>query len=289
MKFHIPTAAIFKTLLKRKLPFREAIAKQVNLMLNYEEFLEEVIDSREFNEMVLGSIVAKNTQIWNGKYIFFMHIPKTAGTSFNNALYQLYPFPAIQTYGREGSINKKDLNKYSFWPLLSGHANVEDFPETHRGVTIFRDTKSRILSQYRQQQSYLRTHYLRQERIEPQAARTAFARNNDFSTWLRERVECRYSSIKRFIPRDYWAENIHSFIDCTNWNSPDIKMHISKSLGRFDACAWCYKSSDMHEALMKILDFNSLDVAGIFPEKNTFESKKRIRSLLKFIRSIKKI
>jgi len=275
----LPASVLYRKILLRRGSLREIVSKQINLIANYENAIDSLLDSHEFNLMAFGSLVASKTKCWNGKKVFFLHIPKTAGTSFSEVLYSMYPIPPIQAYGRVGTVDRHELKNYSFWPVLSGHADVEDFPESHRGITIFRDTKSRILSKYRQRQSFHSCHFTRPERKESRLANKDFARKHTFSDWLNKNITQPNSLIvlHKFIPREYLDNHIKRGFN--QWHAPEIKSQILRSLDRFDACAWCYNSADMISALKVLLNTDVICNPLSFPRNNTYQSKKHDKVL----------
>lgn len=279
MIFTRAASSLYKILLCRKPDsIQQELRTQFELFKNYEMALGSMLGSREFSEMILGSLVAKSTKNWNGKKFFFLHIPKTAGTSFASALYDLSGVPAIQAYGRVGTIDRQDLKRYTFWPYLSGHALLEDFPETHRGITVFRDTKSRILSKYRQQQSLLTSHRPRPERIESWKARKKFARSATFSEWLHSKEGQAFGCMRRFIPRGFWKKQVLTNLRSYDFRSPEIITILEQSIARFDSISWCYSSDEMIDSIKNLFQVTNLNGYD-FPKKNTYEAKRKYQKM----------
>jgi hypothetical protein len=68
---------------------------------------------------------------------FFMHLPKTAGTSINSH---------IQKFSNYAWLSHGGGNYLHLWPLVSGHFHWSDFPSTSRGLTVLRDPLERLVS-----------------------------------------------------------------------------------------------------------------------------------------------
>lgn len=85
------------------------------------------------------------------KLLYFLHIPKTAGTSLNKTLtskfkpQKVYPFA---TYHQVFTNSKLDLDSYDF---IHGHFTmsfVENLKSTPNIITVFRNPISRVVSAY---------------------------------------------------------------------------------------------------------------------------------------------
>lgn len=100
--------------------------------------------------------------IWNKlpshfeRPFFLLHQMKTGGTSIRIGvgmaieLHDLTLRMLMNRYGSAERIPLDGFREYEFWPFMSGHAHVDAFPERHRGVSVFREPRSRYLSHYRQ-------------------------------------------------------------------------------------------------------------------------------------------
>jgi hypothetical protein len=110
-----------------------------------------MLESEEFAIMRLPHLVAKAAENYLGGKVFFLHVPKTAGTSLRLALIEEMGFPALDAYGRVGNWDSYSLELLELWPLLVGHLNIGQFPiGTHKGITVFREPRLRVLSLFRQ-------------------------------------------------------------------------------------------------------------------------------------------
>lgn len=108
---------------------------------------------------------------------FFLHIPKTAGTTLNHIFAAKFPEETIcSVYSKEENeflkkISHQEMNKIN---LIQGHLFVHDFEELFSGVlgkyafTFLREPVSRVVSEY----NFLRTwpgnhlyNYLNEEKV----------------------------------------------------------------------------------------------------------------------------
>lgn len=124
------------------------LGSQLALYGNLEAIARDLVLSEEFSIQMLPQIVNKWSANYNGTKLFFLHVPKTAGSSVRLALTHALGVPSLLLYrgflqpGPEGS----------FWPFWSGHSSINRFPDDRPGCTVFRESRSRLLSLYRQRQ-----------------------------------------------------------------------------------------------------------------------------------------
>ena len=88
--------------------------------------------------------------------VVFLHIPKTAGTSFHLLLSRYYSSNAICPI-RNGSIKHVSIDQLSQYNLFSGHYffnHIERLPQPKLMLTLLRDPTRRILSLYNYQRSF---------------------------------------------------------------------------------------------------------------------------------------
>lgn len=124
------------------------IGSQLALHGDLEAIARDLVLSEEFSIQMLPQIVSKWTANYTGTKLFFLHVPKTAGTSVRLALSQAIGAPSLLLY--RGFFQPGP--EASFWPLWSGHSSINRFPDDRPGFTVFRDSRSRLLSWYRQRQ-----------------------------------------------------------------------------------------------------------------------------------------
>lgn len=271
---------LYRGVLRRE-PAAAEIANLLGALSNagsVEHALKDMLSSHEFGVMVLPDLVNSYITRTPDKPVFFLHVPKTAGTSFRLALTDTLGIPAFLLYvhstwqgvGRDATMR--------FWPLWAGHAGVPAFPQTHRGITVFREPRSRILSSFRQQQKELET----RDPNGPDNAR--FARFNSFDTDRQGRVSVR-EGFSRWIsvPRTAvpWFIETPANDGTQRWNglpsksylkslSPsDVRLSLTRSLSRFDAAAWVHDADAMEQAIRRVTNVDSVAPLG---RNNQFRS-----------------
>ena len=141
---------IFRGIMGRQPSSKEAFELRSQLLLHgdLEAIARALVSSEEFSVQVLPQLVARWSAGYNGRRVFFVHVPKTAGTSVRLALANALGIPSINFYNS----HQIPTTGSHFWPYLAGHAGVGAFPITHEGFTVFREPRSRLLSRYRQHQ-----------------------------------------------------------------------------------------------------------------------------------------
>ena len=193
------------------------------------------------------------------KKIFLMHIPKTAGTSLRTTLEEAIGVPAITAYWKETKFSAIHWEEFSFWPLISGHVHIDYFPETHIGITAFRESRSRVLSEYRQIERHSHQgkrkiiHYL------------PFTTNDDGRIpWEQFR---KYDLLHTF----YWfftaghRDDWQSFIGTAP--SSEIYASIESGLKRIQTAAWSHDSDALESAASAILESAvTMKRVNVFPD-----------------------
>lgn len=113
--------------------------------------INAMVRSEEFAIMRTPHLLAEAAKNYQGEKVFFLHVPKTAGTSLRHAFIDAMGIPALDRYARVGRWDGYSEAFIKMWPLLVGHTNVKSFPDGgHRGVTVFREPRARVLSTFRQ-------------------------------------------------------------------------------------------------------------------------------------------
>lgn len=108
--------------------------------------MRDLLLTEEFAVQMLPQFVARATNAYGGRRVFFLHVPKTAGTSVRLALADALGVPSLNFY----SGHQMPAKGATFWPYLAGHAGIAAFPQAYTGFTVFREPRSRLLSAYRQ-------------------------------------------------------------------------------------------------------------------------------------------
>ncbi len=261
--------ALYRGVLRRE-PTPVEISNLNNALSNavsVEHALKDMLSSHEFGVMVLAELVNSYATRVPDNPVFFLHIPKTAGTSFRLALTETMGVPAFllyvhttwQGFGRDATMQ--------FWPLWAGHAGVSAFPATHRGITVFREPRSRILSLFRQQQrefawgadGKIQKRFDDFNMVRPPGVTVTAG----FSQW----VSAPRTTMSWFIEvpategEHLW--NGQPSAKFLNSLSPtDVRLSLSRSLSRFDAAAWVHDSDAMSHAISHVTNVDSVALLG---------------------------
>jgi hypothetical protein len=196
------------------------------------------------------------------KKIFIMHIPKTAGTSLRTTLEEAIGVPAVTSYQKETEFSAIQWEEFSFWPLLSGHVHIDYFPKTHVGITTFRESRSRTLSEFRQIER--RPEHRRREIL----ALFGFATKDEYPmTWGQFRNFDLLHTFYWFFTsghRDNWREFI------TTASKKEIRASIEIGLQRIQSAAWSHDSEALEVAASNILEVPvKLHRVNVFTESDT--------------------
>lgn len=278
----LPLDADLVKALYRGVLSREPVAGEIDNLLralssagSVERALKDMLSSHEFGVMVLPDVINGYVSRPSDKLIFFLHVPKTAGTSFRLSLTATVGIPAFLLYLRTSWLGFGENATMNFWPLWAGHAGVSAFPETHRGITVFREPRSRILSAFRQQQREFqngdpsgpvnaRSTPIHQDR------RTRVTVKDGFSQW----VSSPRNTMSWFIdaphtPGAHMWDGRPSAKFLKSLSPADIRQSLSRSLSRFDAAAWAHDSDAMGRAIGRVTGVDSVAPLG---HENQFAS-----------------
>jgi hypothetical protein len=229
-----------------------------------EHALKDMLSSHEFGVMVLPDVINGYVAGVPDKPVFFLHVPKTAGTSFRLALSDNMGIPAFLLYVRTSWLGFGENDAMNFWPLWAGHAAISAFPQTHRGITIFREPRSRMLSNFRQHQREFATEDPNGPRNERFAKFNMDRRQrvtvlDGFSKW----VSISRSAVQWFIdtPRTEGAylwngRPTGKYID--SLSPTQVRQSLTRSLLRFDAAAWSHDSEAMEAAIRRVTKVHSI-------------------------------
>ena len=140
--------SLFRAVLSREPSPKEKYQLRSQLLVHgdLEAISRDLLLSEEFTVQILPQLVARSASAYGGKKVFFLHVPKTAGTSVRRALAKAIGLPSINFY----SGHHVPPDGAFFWPYLAGHVSAGAIPESHIGFTVFREPRSRLLSWYRQ-------------------------------------------------------------------------------------------------------------------------------------------
>lgn len=268
-------AALYRGVLRRDASPAEAdaLARAVSAAGTPERALVDMLSSHEFGVMVLPNLINEFVASVPRAPVFFLHVPKTAGTSFRLALSDNIGLPAFLAYVSSSWLGYGKNDTMNFWPLWAGHAGISAFPETHRGITVFRESRSRMLSTYRQQErelalkEYSMTRFSRDEGLmkSPNGVVTAA---DPFSEW----IKFNGASLQWFLdapsrPNDRLWDGRPTGAWARSLGEKGRRAMVARNLERFDAAAWSHDSAGMSNALEKIV--GKPNQSGISVE-NTF-------------------
>lgn len=254
-----------------------------------ESFINDMVTSQEFKVMRIPNLISEEVNIKSNLKIFFLHVPKTAGTSLRSWLTKYHGIPPYLIY--YGFL--KDIDKsMDFWPFWVGHANIQKFPNSHSGFTSFRETRSRLISQYRQiQRSLVPGFDLRKNAVQKLLYTQQYyhEKSQNFNIWLKNfgHSICHYyipntaSHYSNEIPT---LENFtHSVGTDREWisridNSPktEIRNSLEKSMKRFTAASWVHDSESQAVAIKKL--FGDKDIKINIPTLNEFDKSTNYQS-----------
>ncbi len=287
-RFLTPKAVrkIYRGLLKRDPSPTEIIGFTLDFARNpnIESRLSSLIYGEEFSVMVMPDLVRAASENFTGKRVFFLHVPKTAGTSVRLGLNNALGIPSFSLYPRSTHSAPGELSSMEFWPYWAGHANIAAFPESHTGFTTFRESRSRLLSQYRQRQFNLApganphryadtAKSAAQKKIVPKALPS-------FNTWI-GRISS--SALHWYIPNPTIQKNLKLSTDLKSFqlkvgadeewrrkvfemNELELSTALEKSLLRFSAAGWLHQPAGIIEAIAKI----SGNQNATLPQENEF-------------------
>ena len=226
--------------------------------VSVEHALKDMLSSHEFGVMVLPDLVNSYMTRAPDNPVFFLHIPKTAGTSFRLALAETMGVPAFLLYVHSTWQGFGRVGAMGFWPFWAGHAGVSAFPQTHRGITVFREPRSRLLSAFRQEQREIATDDpngpINARYADFSMVRTVGVTAEDgFSRW----IGGSRSEIPRFIDTPltegaYLWDGRPTAKYFQSLSPSDVRSSLTRSLSRFDAAAWAHDSDAMSRAISRV-------------------------------------
>lgn len=245
----------YVAVLRREPQRRELVARRLRTVLGggWQTLLRDMVDSDEFRGQILPGLVVTRTQFRAPEPVFFLHVPKTGGTSVRLALGEAIGVPAINVYGAWPT---PDTVLHRFWPYWAGHAQVDLFPATHVGFTLFREPRSRILSMYRQHQFLRSAHRLPHGWNHPEPPRP-LKRPLPFDRWLTSsREQQRLSIVGFYLPsatptpdRRPSPEHVQHAL---RRPSVELLADLGRTLGRFRAAAWIHDNPAVARAIGEV-------------------------------------
>jgi hypothetical protein len=280
--------SLYKAILGRS-PTKSEIQDRIKTLRqnpNLESHVAGMINSEEFRLMMLPYLVQNSSEVTSELKLFFLHVPKTAGISLRIMLSKYLGIPAYLLYPSNGIETVEKFKNMEFWPLWAGHANISKFPQSHFGFTSFRETRSRLMSRYRQTQRTLTTginlrnnanNYLSYQR------QIYYSKSANFNTWLTNFGDsiCHFytpNNTSEFSDENtteydkviYYLGTFPEWISQIN-NLPqtEIKNSIERSMKRFKAASWTNNDKSLETAINKL--FGEKDIKIDIPRLNAFE------------------
>jgi hypothetical protein len=242
---------------------------------NVQAAVDDMITSEEFSLMRLPHLMASASTGWCGRYLFFMHVPKTAGTSVRMALTTSAGVPAITSYGHIGELPRDRLPLLSFWPLFIGHGHVDYFPEPHRGLTVFRESRSRYLSTYRQRQKRGESQHL----PDPSRAQRQQLdlRSMPFETWVTQHppgsssahFAAGMSKRQGFTGGNQSPEDGRARRFVRDAPLDEVRAAVERGFERIDYAAWAHDP----DAIVAAISAATGDPAPVVERHNVFEAR----------------
>ena len=261
--------AAYRAILRREPTKSEVSQMKLKFLAGPEagfHILRDMVDSEEFKVQMLPGLVVQQTE-FNSQPVFFLHIPKTGGTSMRELIGSSLGVPSINIYRTWSDPS----TGHGYWPYWAGHAQVSFFPETHRGITFFRDTKSRLLSLYRQQQG--------QSNGPPRhgwAYPNSIVKKREvppFSAWIKNQEESGNRSVEYYLADNKnvigRTRDRNQARELRSASLSERTLILESGLSRIMAAAWIHKESDVRRAISSVVG-KEVDT---LPRNNTFESK----------------
>jgi hypothetical protein len=298
MQFYFQQKQVIKSLYKGILgrnPTQSEIQDRIKILTKnslIESQIIDMINSEEFNIMNLAFLVQKATNVEQNLKLFYLHVPKTSGTSLRIILSKYMGIPAYLLYLHNGIEGVKKFKNMEFWPFWVGHANISIFPNSHFGFTSFRETRSRLISEYRQVQKNLSPGYNMRNNSNKLAldhVKYYFNESKNFNSWLRSFGSsiCSYyipntnsdvpdantSDIEKF--KYYMGTSRKWVTQIDNAHESEVRSSIQHSIKRFKAASWVEDDKSFSKAIKEL--FGERDMKINIPKLNVFEANSKFR------------
>jgi hypothetical protein len=235
----------------------EVLQNALNKSGDVKRALQDMLSSHEFGIMMLPDLVNEHISRVPKQPLFFLHVPKTAGTSFRLDLSDALGVPAFLLFIHSSWPGIGQDDTMNFWPFWAGHAGISAFPETHRGITVFRETRSRVLSAYRQQEREILFQSGSPVQFYEESSQIAHSRGitaaQPFSQWLRFRRSAALWYLPAPAePRFHRWNGVATSKYLDTLSTRELRSALTKSLTRFDAAAWAHDEVAMRDAIRRV-------------------------------------
>lgn len=198
-----------------------------------------VESSRESARTDLPTQVNLLTHGYCGNPVGFVHMMKTAGTSFTAALNVAVGLePAVRNVG----VVEPLAERASIWPYLAGHSHQSAFPDGFRLVTVVREPRVRLLSYYAAH------HFHSQSAGEPRVAFDTDEHLGDVLTMTPD--EWLLSTAPTELMAAYFLDQSR-LTDLALGGNVEPRDFYS-AVSRLDAMAWSEEPSSMIQAIQKV-------------------------------------
>jgi len=265
--------------------------------------------SKESLLMVVPDLVRASTEDYAGQKVFYLHVPKTGGTSARIALADAMGIPSFNIYPHSSHSLPKNLQSMDFWPYWAGHANIGLFPDTHKGFTTFRESRSRILSMFRQQQKSAskgaNPHIITDAAIRKQKFKEQEMKNLDFNSWIKTKRANTCLGFYIHNPTVAQSRNIDRgpldrkirLGNMSDWKEkvfamPDreIKKELKNSLPRIVSASWIHQTKSTEEAIKRISSRSDIQLPNDneFTKTNLFKVENVNAESLEIMEEIRK-
>jgi len=233
--------------------------------------LRDMVDSDEFRLMILPGLIATRAAMTGPHPVFFLHVPKTGGTSIRLAIGEALGVPALNLYS---AWPYPDKRTHGYWPYWAGHVQADYFPDSHVGITLFREPRSRVLSHYRQQ-LYTADLVGQQHGWRYGGGAGPTKRSlPPFAAWLERRWEDgAISTLQYFIPSaEPFPNRSKSEAELQRLarsSDAELTNGAMSTLRRLGSAAWIHRSDDVLAAIEQVTG----TAISELPRENVFEDK----------------
>ena len=272
-------------------PDRDSIEWHINNFQNTSDLRQHLLNTTEFSQLL--AFLMKDTRDSFADFVAlklaFIHLPKTGGTSLVSVLRSA--FGPDKIFPDQDMIGRHPANKLSRYQFFHGHftrLEAAMIPGPVRMITILREPRARILSQYR----FHRAHHVNTQSAREQAdvllrksqlpleqylsdpdVRAHPAVNNLYSTSLFALVDC--------VPSDLKARATNQY-ETVGKVDPDVSVAVACAI--LDDMTWLSTTELLDQTMLTLASTLGLDLKITEPQRFmvtdhlSMESPNRYRS-----------